>query len=179
MPVPLNLCPSPGAILKFLHQIKVMIFWKKSFGKKHLQPIGEQRVPEYSIRLDIGRGRNRTTKQTSDAPNGNQKKHSAEHNVDRSNDQLTYQVVIERIVKRFLLYYQSTHQGLEEIKDGFEFKEIKQDISSFRFEMSHEIDVLDEMCTSLVDTMKIFDQTLQDTFPIDDLKSQLGDPDTL
>lgn len=158
--------------MKFLHQIKAIIFSKKSVDKKPHQTHREQHVPEHSIRLDIGRGQNRTIKQT---PNGNHKNILTDHNDDQSNDKLTYQVVIERIVKRFLLYYQSTHQGLEEIKDGFEFKEIKQDISSFRFEMSHEIDVLDEMCTSLIHTMTIFDQNLQNTFPISDMKSQLAD----
>ena len=161
--------------MKFLHQIKEIILWKKSVCKKPHQPHKEQHVPEHSIRLDIGRGQNRAIKQT---PNGNQKNILTHHSDDQSNDKLTYQVVIERIVKRFLLYYQSTHQGLEEIKDGFEFKEIKQDISSFRFEMSHEIDILEEMCTSLVHTMKIFDQTLQDTFPISDMKSQLDATET-
>ena len=43
---------------------------------------------------------------------------------------LTYKIVIERIVKRFLLYYKHKHSGLDEDKDGFEFKEIKNDYFS-------------------------------------------------
>ena len=87
------------------------------------------------------------------------------HKPQSPGGKLTYQIVIERIVKRFLLYYQNTHQGLEEKEGAFEFKEIKQDISSLRFELSHQVDQMEDLCSELVQTMKIFNGNLNDQFP--------------
>ena len=94
-----------------------------------------------------------------------------------SDENLTYKIVIERMVKRFLLYYQSNHSGLDEIKDGFEFKEIKNDISSFRFELSHELDVLEDMQTSLTRSMESFNGNLESHFDLTQIKSQFNHRD--
>lgn len=95
------------------------------------------------------------------------------HNPHSPEGKLTYQIVIERIVKRFLLYYQNTHQGLAEKKEAFEFKEIKQDISSLRFELSHEVDQMDDLCTEVVQTMKVFNENLNEEFPYQDVKLEM------
>lgn len=93
----------------------------------------------------------------------------------RSTDikRLTYPTVVDRIVKRFLLYYQSTHQGLDEIKDGFEFREVKQDISSLRYEICHELDVLETIYGSIKHSMAVFNANLNDEFPIEKIKNDL------
>jgi hypothetical protein len=89
------------------------------------------------------------------------------------NETLTYKIVIERIVKRFLLYYKDSHIGLDEVKDNFEFREIKNDIGSFRFEVSYEIDVLNEMLTSLVESMNKFNENLKEYFDFEQIKNHL------
>jgi hypothetical protein len=173
LPVPMNICPSPRSIVKCLHRIKQLLSWKKSHDKKHSKLAKDNLQPEHSIRIGLGRTQNSLKSKTFTSISTANEKILNQQPKDSSSSTLTYQIVIERVVKRFLLYYQNNHHGSDELKDSFEFKEIKQDISSFRFELSHEIDRLDETCNSLVHTMNIFKQHLHDTFPIEQIKSRL------
>ena len=90
------------------------------------------------------------------------------------NEQLTYKIVIERIVKRFLLYYKNKHIGLEETNDGLEFKEFKNDISSLRFELLNEVDMLDDMGVSLLESMKKLHDDVHFNFDIEQMKQYLN-----
>jgi len=53
------------------------------------------------------------------------------------NQTLTYQKVMERVIKRFLLHKQREEQ--DEIREG-DFEELKQDIQMLRFEMMNRLD---------------------------------------
>lgn len=89
------------------------------------------------------------------------------------NEQLTYKIVIERIVKRFLLYYKNKHIGLEDTNEGLEFKEFKNDISSLRFELLNEVDMLDDMGVSLLESMKKLHDDVNFNFDIEQMKQFL------
>ncbi len=88
-------------------------------------------------------------------------------------EKLTYKIVIERIVKRFLLYYKNKHTGIDETNDGLEFKEFKNDISSLRFELFNEIDIVDEMRLSLIQLMKKLNDDFQTHFDLEQIKTHL------
>ncbi|CAF0895090.1 unnamed protein product [Rotaria sordida] len=90
-----------------------------------------------------------------------------------SNENLTYKIVIERIVKRFLLYYKNNHVDVEQFKEGFEYREIKNDISSFTFELFYKIDTLDDTYTGLVQSMNKFNKNLKEYFDFEQIKHQL------
>ena len=162
--------------MDIFHKIKKLLWWKKSLKKKlHRAPPPPSSDPSESTRHTVRLGC--TLSQEKDQPPSSS---SIRHenifqrsNPETSQGKLTYQIVIERVVKRFLLYYQDSHQSLEDNKETFEFREIKQDISSIRYEISHEVDLLDETCSALIHTMKIFYQNLNDQFPIEQIKSQL------
>jgi hypothetical protein len=89
-------------------------------------------------------------------------------------ENLTYRIVVERIVKRFLLYYKNKHIGIDETNDGLEFKELKNDISSLRFELLNEIDTFDEMRVSLIQLMTKFHEDLETHFDIKQIKYYLN-----
>jgi len=67
---------------------------------------------------------------------------------------------------------------MDESKDGLEFKEFKNDVSSLRFELFNEIDVLDEMHMSLVKLMKKLNNDLQTHFDIEQIKYHLNNQKT-
>lgn len=93
-------------------------------------------------------------------------------------EKLTYRIVIERIVKRFLLYYKNKHTGRDETNDGIVFKEFKNDISSLRFELFNEIDILDEMRGSLMHLTKKLNNDLQSNFDTEQIKFYLKNQKT-
>jgi hypothetical protein len=90
-----------------------------------------------------------------------------------SNEKLTYKIVIERIVKRFLLYYKNIHCSFDQTKEGSQLREIKNDISSFRFEIAFQIDQLDESSHTIVQSMNQFNEHLNEQFDIEQIKQQL------
>lgn len=170
--MPLNICPSPSSVLKFVEKIP------KLFKKKRLL---KNRPRETFAKNESTKGmKNETIRlgRTSIQLNDQAVRPSSFHNENifhrRKTRQsiggvLTYQIVIERIVKRFLLYYENARQGLED-KEAFEFKEVKQDISSLRFEISHDADQIDALCSELIHTMKIFNESLNDQFPYQEIQ---------
>jgi len=169
LPVPLNILPSPTSIINLVNRIKQMIIsYRSSLNdeKKNLTKIKEQK----SIRINMGYNENNHNIISDGFKN------EKIFNRKRSflpNETLTYKIVIERIVKRFLLYYKDSHIGLDEVKNNFEFREIKNDIGSFRFEVSYEIDGLDEMRTSLVESMNKFNENLKEYFDFEQIKHHL------
>jgi predicted chitinase len=90
-----------------------------------------------------------------------------------SNEKLTYKIVMKRIVKRFLLYYKGNHIGLDEVQNKFEIREIKNDVASFHLEVSHEIDRLNEMRTSLTQSMNQLNKNLKEYFDFEQIKHYL------
>ncbi|CAF4460770.1 unnamed protein product, partial [Adineta steineri] len=91
-----------------------------------------------------------------------------------SNKTLTYKMVIERVIKRFLLYYKDPRLGLTETSDAFQVKEIKNDISSLHYELSNVIDEVDEMCSSLIQPMNKFNQDLSKCFDFEQIQQHLN-----
>ena len=89
-------------------------------------------------------------------------------------EKLTYKIVIERIVKRFLLYYKNKHTGMHDTKEGLEFKEFKNDISSLRFELLNELDGFDELRLSLIEHMQKLNGDLQTYFDVEQIKIYLN-----
>ena len=90
------------------------------------------------------------------------------------NEPLTYRIVIERIIKRFLLYYKNKHTNSDENNDGLEFKEFKNDISSLRFELLNELDMLDEMRTTLLDNASKLNEDFQNNFETEKIKNYIN-----
>lgn len=88
---------------------------------------------------------------------------------------LTYKIVIERIVRRFLLYYKNKHNSSNEANDGLEFKEFKNDVSSLRFELLNEVDMIDDMRLSITEPMKKFNDILNMNFDIERIKQYLNE----
>jgi excinuclease UvrABC helicase subunit UvrB len=82
--------------------------------------------------------------------------------------------VIERIVKRFLLYYKNKHIGIDETNEGLEIRDIKNDVSSLRFELFNEVDNVDEMRTTITQLMKKLSDDLEEHFDIEQIKSYLN-----
>ncbi len=152
------MCPTPTSIMNFLHRIKRMISSNK-FSRNETN--SNKNTAENPMHLNMSRIIN---------------KHNGKIlNRKRSfipNEKLTYKIVIERIVKRFLLYYKDRH-GSDEKKTGFEFREIKNDLGSFHLEVFHEIDGLDEMRTSLVQSMNKFNDNLKEHFDFEQIKQHL------
>ena len=175
MPVPLNIFPSPTSIMTLLRRIKQTIALKRfSWNNNNNENSAEEKI-------------DRSTHGYFDPVNENNIKNNGE-NLDEqknekifnrrrsyaSNAELTYKIVIERIVKRFLLYYKGSRIGLGKLNDSPQFKEIKNDILSVSFEIWHEIDVLDETHTSLIQTMKKFNGYLKQHFDLGKIKIQLN-----
>jgi hypothetical protein len=173
LPVPLNLFPSPTFIVNTFHWLKRMIFRMKSSSEEEKKNIKEI-IQESPLHINLGRIVN-----TVNNPNmksgvlKNRKVSMRERSSIVFSEKLTYKIVIERMVKRFLLYYKNSHHGLDQTKEGLEFREIKNDISSFRLEVSYQIDQLDETSTSLIESMNKFHENLKDHFDFEQIKQHL------
>jgi hypothetical protein len=175
LPVPMNICPSPKSLISFFRRVKKILCETRSSSKAD-ERTNEHRHEGFDS-LNIRR-----------SPNNNHFSlaHSSSHDrfrnegiFDRNqsfvfNETLTYKIVIERIVKRFLLYYKNKHTGLKENNDGLEIKEFKNDISSLRFELLNEMDMLDDVRTSLLDTMSKLNDSVHMNFDVERIKTYLN-----
>ncbi|CAF0906842.1 unnamed protein product [Rotaria sordida] len=153
LPVPLNIFPSPRAIINLLNRIKQMITSKNVSRNDN----NNNNIRNNDIELNDFRNEKIFKRKRSFI----------------SNENLTYKIVIERIVKRFLLYYKNNHVDVEQFKEGFEYREIKNDISSFTFELFYKIDTLDDTYTGLVQSMNKFNKNLKEYFDFEQIKHQL------
>lgn len=169
LPVPFNIIPSPTSIITFFKQIKQMIIDRKSLLNKKEKCLPKHKE-ENILHINMGRMNTNRNINSNSVKNG---KHVTRKRSSITNKKLTYKIVIERIIKRFLLYYKDSHIGLDEVKDGFEFREVKNDIASFRFELSYQIDVLQDMQISLTESMKKFNENLNASFDIKSMKTLL------
>ena len=170
----MNICPSPKSIFSLLLRFKKFVFSRSSSSNSAEQ--AKARMNERLDDLNIRRGPNHNVNIS----------HSTHHDkfknegiFDRKqsfafNEPLTYRIVIERIVKRFLLYYKNKHTGLDENNDGLEFKEFKNDISSLRFELLNELDMLDDMRGGLLDNLSKLNDDFQSNFELEKIKDYLN-----
>jgi hypothetical protein len=165
LPVPMNLCPSPASIIKLLKRLTSPS--KSSLNEETKNSITNKE--ENSLHLNMGHINNINI-------NNNGSKNKIIFNRKRSiilNEKLTYKIVIERIVRRFLLYYKY-NIDFDEVKDGLEFREIKNDIASFHVELSSEMDILNELRASLVQSMKKLNENLEKYFDLEQIKQYLN-----
>ncbi|XP_031427340.1 short transient receptor potential channel 6a isoform X2 [Clupea harengus] len=110
LPVPFNLVPSPKSVLKLFMGIKALLL-----GLIHRQwtmEKGESELNELSERR-----KDSPTDPSPDCPS-------------------RYQKIMKRLIKRYIIKSQSDKES-DEVNEG-ELKEIKQDISSLRFELLEE-----------------------------------------
>ncbi|CAF2859314.1 unnamed protein product [Rotaria sp. Silwood2] len=174
LPIPLNILPSPRAIINLLKRIKQMIT-SKNVSRNDNNNNSIKKRNEHTTYGNIGlpnisRIRNNDI-ELNDFKNEKIFKRKRSY---ISNENITYKIVIERIVKRFLLYYKNSHVGLEQINDGFEYRDIKNDISSFSFELFYGMDTLDETYAALVESMNKFNKNLKEYFDFEKIKHQFN-----
>ena len=174
LPVPLNICPSPKSVYNILLRVKKVVFSRSSSSDTDEQIAA--RMNERLDDLNIRRGPNHNANISNSTHHD---KFKNEGIFDRKqtlafNEPLTYRIVIERIVKRFLLYYKNKHTGSDENNDGLEFKEFKNDISSLRFELLNELDMLDEMRGTLLDNAVKMNDDVQNNFDVEKIKNYLN-----
>ncbi|CAF2949966.1 unnamed protein product [Rotaria sp. Silwood2] len=179
LPVPMNICPTPKSFIYLLKRIKHMIYSKNSSknNNERLKGNKDDQLDDLNIR-----NRNNGNNDTNNRSTQNDRfKNERIFDRQRSyviHETLTYKIVIERIVRRFLLYYKNKHIGINETNDGLVLKELKNDVSSFRFELLNEVDMLDEMRLSIVEPMKKFNNNLQQYFDFETIKQYLNDKNT-
>ncbi|CAF1399284.1 unnamed protein product, partial [Didymodactylos carnosus] len=172
IPIPLNIIPSPKSFIYLFLKFK-KINWKaisQNIIKKNNQPKNVKNPIDLNeiiqpLNLQI---RNRQIVGANSGPintnhivigfgNDNSK------NIKRkqsylSNEKLTYKIVIERIVKRFLLHYKNNS---EDDKQDNDFRDFKNDISSLRFELLNQIDYLDNARLTINKTIQKLNSELK------------------
>lgn len=171
LPVPLNLCPLPMSILNFFRRVNQMIFLKTSSSNEEKNNSNKIKA-DNSLHMNIGRiinTVNNQSRRSSASSVTNEKNPGRKRSSVLLNGKLTYKIVIERIVKRFLLYYSNRH-GLTNSKEQLQFREVKNDIASFRFEVSYQVDQLDELADALAQSMDQFNGDLKKSFDIEHIK---------
>ncbi|CAF1402153.1 unnamed protein product [Rotaria sp. Silwood1] len=179
LPVPMNICPTPKSFIYLLKRIKSMIFSKNSSTNNNelLNRNREDRLDDLNIRH-----RNNDNNDINNRGTQNDRfKNERIFDRQRSyviHETLTYKIVIERIIRRFLLYYKNKHIGMNETNDGLVVREVKNDVSSLRFELLNEVDMLDEMRSSIAEPMKKFNDNLRKNFDFEAIKQYLNDQKT-
>jgi len=170
-PVPMNICPTPKSFIYLMKRIKQKIFSNPSLTDDNERANGhrDDRLDDLNIR----RRNNHIIHSTQHDRFKNEKIFDRQRSYV-IHEKLTYKIVIERMVKRFLLYYKNKHIGIDETNDGSAFKEFKNDVSSLRFELFNEIDIVDEMRISFIQLMKKLNDNLQTHFDIEQIKCHIN-----
>ncbi|CAF1031114.1 unnamed protein product [Rotaria sordida] len=175
LPVPMNICPTPKSFIYLLKRIKHMILSNNSSTNNNERSNGNR--DDQLDDLNIGRRNNDNSDTNNRSIQYDRFKHERIFDRQRSyvvHETLTYKIVIERIVRRFLLYYKNKHISDNEANDGIVIKELKNDVSSLRFELLNEADILDEMHLSSIEPMKKFNNDLQTYFDFEKIKQYLN-----
>jgi transient receptor potential cation channel subfamily C member 6 len=172
LPVPMNICPTPKSLVHLAQRLKRMICLKMD-SPNLAQPTNQPRNDRLDG-LNIRRGPNQNT----NIGTSQHDRFKNEGIFDRRhdfvlNETLTYKIVIERIVKRFLLYYKNKNTGLKESSDGLQVKELKNDISSLRFELLNEVTMVDDARVMLFDNMVKLNEDFQSKFDLERIKHYL------
>ena len=168
----MNICPTPKSLIHLAERLKRMIFSKTDSSNPD-HPANQPRNDRLDG-LNIRRGPNQNT-------NIGTSQHDRFRNegiFDRRrsivpSETLTYKIVIERIVKRFLLYYKNKNTGLKENNDGLQVKELKNDISSLRFELLNEADMVDDARVTLFDNIVKLNDDFRSKFDLERIKHYL------
>ncbi|KFW80041.1 Short transient receptor potential channel 6, partial [Manacus vitellinus] len=129
LPVPFNLVPSPKSLLYLLIRIKKCISKPFLCQKKNFQEDAEMNKSDVSTLLwSLGhvRSRKQSSIRSSDEIHLN----------SLNNPPRQYQKIMKRLIKRYVLKAQIDKES-DEVNEG-ELKEIKQDISSLRYELLEE-----------------------------------------
>jgi hypothetical protein len=142
----------------------------KKFSWSHENKNSVKNEDRYSIHLNLTRGINHNT-ESDGFKNQTIFKRKQSH---VSIESLTYKIVIERVVKRFLLYYKDPRINLNDAKNISELKEIRNDVSSFRSEISNGIDEIDDMRASLTQSMSKFNEKLNGCFDLKQIQQHLN-----
>ncbi|CAF5201369.1 unnamed protein product, partial [Rotaria magnacalcarata] len=176
LPVPFNICSSPASIINLMKRITQMISTRRISKNNNIKKIPTQNRVENLLYLNIGghpsnNDKMNTKSELDDFKNEKifQRKRSYV-----ANDSLTYKIVIERVVKRFLLYYKNSRIGLDEGQDALQLKEMKHDVASFSFELFHEIEGLVELKDTIKNSMNKLNKNLKDTFNLEQIKLHLS-----
>lgn len=157
LPVPMNILPSPTSMMNLLHRIRRFI--------RNEAPVASMKDRP-----------KRPVNHNSDALVFNNKGIFNRKQSLHTNKQLTYKTVIERVIKRFLLYYKDPRMGLVETKDALQIKEIRNDISALHFELSDDIDGCDELTSTMQRSVKGLNSTFSTYFDLEAIKQhRLGD----
>lgn len=91
-----------------------------------------------------------------------------------SNKKLTYKLVIERVVKRFLLYYRDPRIGLSSTTSyALELKELRNDVSALHLELINDIDEYDDVYIHMEESMNQLNDTLGEYFDLPEIKQYL------
>ena len=167
----MNICPTPKSFIYLMKRIKNCLC-KKDLSADHPEAANGGQREERLDGLNI-RTKNLMTQSTQHDKFKNERIFARQRSYVH-HEKLTYKIVIERIVKRFLLYYKNKHMANDENNDGLEFKEFKNDVSSLRFELLNEIDILDEMKMTTVQLMKKLQDDLDKNFNIEQIKFYLS-----
>jgi len=146
-----------------------MIAWK-TFSWNHENKNLIKNEDRYSIHLNLTRDINHNT-ESDGFKNQTIFKRKRSH---VSSESLTYKIVIERVIKRFLLYYKDPRINLNDAKNISELKEIRNDVSSFRSEISNGIDEIDDMRVSLIQSMSKFNEKLNGCFDLKQIQQHLN-----
>ncbi|XP_058886935.1 short transient receptor potential channel 6-like [Acipenser ruthenus] len=137
LPVPFNLVPSPKSVIYLLVKIKSIIVMLLRCEKSDLK--GDAELNELG-----------------------QNKHSS---VRSSASHTLYQKIMKRLIKRYVIKAQIDKES-DEVNEG-ELKEIKQDISSLRYELleekSHNTEDLAELIRKLGEKLSIESKLLTST----------------
>ncbi|XP_011367721.1 short transient receptor potential channel 6 isoform X3 [Pteropus vampyrus] len=142
LPVPFNLVPSPKSLFYLLLRLKKWISELFQGHKKGFQEDAEMNKRNEEKKFGIWRSREDLSKLSLDKK---QLGHSKQSSIRSSEDfQLNsfnnpprqYQKIMKRLIKRYVLKAQIDKES-DEVNEG-ELKEIKQDISSLRYELLEE-----------------------------------------
>ncbi|KAM9170126.1 short transient receptor potential channel 6 isoform 2-T3 [Pangshura tecta] len=138
LPVPFNLVPSPKSLLYLLLRIKKWISKVFPCHKKGFQEDAEMNK--------LGQSKQSSIRSADDL-----------HLDSLSNPPRQYQKIMKRLIKRYVLKAQTDKES-DEVNEG-ELKEIKQDISSLRYELleekSHNTEDLAELIRKLGEKLLI------------------------
>ncbi|XP_032151593.1 short transient receptor potential channel 6 isoform X1 [Sapajus apella] len=142
LPVPFNLVPSPKSLFYLLLKLKKWISELFQSQKKDFQEDAEMNKINEEKKLGVLGSREDLSKLSLDKKQvGHNKQPSVRNSEDFhlnsfNNPPRQYQKIMKRLIKRYVLQAQVDKES-DEVNEG-ELKEIKQDISSLRYELLEE-----------------------------------------
>ncbi|XP_045153695.1 short transient receptor potential channel 6 [Echinops telfairi] len=142
LPVPFNLVPSPKSLFYFLLKFKKWISELFQSHKKGFQEDAEMNQKNEEKKFGILGSHEDLSKSSLDKRQLGQSKESSIRSSEDfqlnnfNNSPRQYQKIMKRLIKRYVLKAQVDKES-DEVNEG-ELKEIKQDISSLRYELLEE-----------------------------------------